>query len=213
MTRIRVVLADDHSLLLDALQRLLHGEQDIEVVGCCTRGDDVAALVRQEKPDVLILDHIMAGANGIEVLRQLRHQPESPRTIILSGLIEDDEVIEAIRLGARGVLTKDMAFGELVACVRDVHAGGEWLPRDAGARAVRSLLRRERATREVGTLLTPRELQLVRYVAGGMRNRQIADLLNISEGTVKIHLHHVYEKVGMQSRVALAVWAKNKGLA
>jgi DNA-binding NarL/FixJ family response regulator len=212
MTPIRVVLADDHPLVLDALEQLFHVEGDIVVVGRCTRGDEVVRVVRQQRPDVLILDHVMAGANGVEVLRELQHEAHQPRTIVLSALIQDDEVLEAIRLGAKGVLMKDMAPKQIVECVREVHAGGEWLQQRTGARAVKTLLRRETATREATRLLTPRELQLVRYVAAGLRNKEIGDRLNITEGTIKIHLHNIYEKVGVGGRVALAMWAKDKGL-
>jgi DNA-binding NarL/FixJ family response regulator len=210
---IRVVLADDHPLVLDALEQLFRVDGGIEVVARCMRGDEVVPVVRQTRPDVLVLDLIMAGADGITVLRSLRNEEHPPRTILLTALINEDEVMEAIRLGVRGILLKDMAPRQIVQCIRDVHAGQEWLDQKALGRAMKTLLRRESGEREAAKLLTPRELELARQVASGLRNKEIAERLNISEGTVKIHLHNIYEKIGIEGRVALTVWAKDRGLA
>jgi len=212
MTPIRVVLADDHPLILDALEQLFRTEGDIDVVGRCMRGDDVTGLVRRQRPDVLILDHVMKGANSIEVLRELQGEPHVPRTIILSAHIKEDEINEAIRLGATCVLMKEQASRDVITCVRDVYAGRDCLEQQTGPRGVRLLVRREFKVREESALLTTRELELVRYLAAGLRNREIGERLDISEGTVKTHLHNIYEKVGVEGRVSLVVWAKERGL-
>jgi DNA-binding NarL/FixJ family response regulator len=209
---IRVVLADDHPLVLDALDQLFRLEGDIQVVARCTTGAEVPGAVRRLRPDVLILDLLMAGGDGLSVLRELHGKPEYPATILLTASVREGELLEAIRLGIRGVLLKDMAPRLIVQCVRKVHAGGEWLEQKVAARAMRTLLRRESGEREAAQLLTPRELELVRHVASGLRNKEIADRLNITEGTVKIHLHNIYEKVDVEGRVALTVWAKDRGL-
>jgi two-component system, NarL family, nitrate/nitrite response regulator NarL len=210
---IRLALADDHPLVLDALEQLFRLEGDFQVVARCTRGDEVLTAVRKNHPDVLVLDFLMAGGDGITVLRQLRSEPDSPRTVLLSAVISESEMLEAIRLGARGVLLKDMAPRQIVECVRKVHAGGEWLDRDLLSRATRSLLRRTDDVREALQRLTARELEIVRSVAAGLRNQEIANRLKISVGTVKIHLHNIYDKLDVDGRVALAVWAKDRGLA
>lgn len=209
---IRVVLADDHPLVLDGLARLFELEADIEVVGRCTRGDEVCGVVRTQRPDVLILDLVMEGLDGLAVLRELRADPDAPRTIMLSGFMDEAETLEAMRLGARGVLMKDMAPRLIVQCVRKVHGGGEWLEQERVGHAVKTLLRRATGEREAGRLLTPRELELVRLVAVGLHNKDIAERLTIAEGTVKLHLHSVYEKLGVDGRVGLTIWAKDRGL-
>jgi two-component system, NarL family, nitrate/nitrite response regulator NarL len=209
---IRVVLADDHPLVLDALEQLFRIEGDIAVVARCTTGREVAPAVRIHRPDVLILDVVMAGGDGLSVLRELHGTPDALPTILLTALLSEAQLLEAIRLGVRGVLLKDMAPRLIVQCVRKVHAGGEWLEQKVAARAMRTLLRRASGEREAAQKLTPRELELVRHVATGLRNKEIAERLSITEGTVKIHLHNVYEKVGVEGRVALAVWAKDRGL-
>jgi DNA-binding NarL/FixJ family response regulator len=209
---IRVVLADDHPLVLDALDQLFRLEGDIQVVARCTAGAEVPGAVRRLRPDVLILDLLMAGGDGLSVLRELHGKPEYPATILLTASVREEELLEAIRLGIRGVLLKDMAPRLIVQCVRKVHAGGEWLEQKVAARAMRTLLRRESGEREAAQLLTQRELELVRHVASGLRNKEIADRLNITEGTVKIHLHNIYEKIDVEGRVALTVWAKDRGL-
>jgi DNA-binding NarL/FixJ family response regulator len=209
---IRVVLADDHPLVLDALDQLFRLEGDIQVVARCTTGAEVPGAVRRLRPDVLILDLLMAGGDGLSVLRELHGKPEYPATILLTASVREGALLEAIRLGIRGVLLKDMAPRLIVQCVRKVHAGGEWLEQKVAARAMRTLLRRESGEREAAQLLTPRELELVRHVASGLRNKEIADRLNITEGTGKIHLHNIYEKVDVEGRVALTVWAKDRGL-
>ncbi len=209
---IRVVLADDHPLVLDALEQLFRLEGDIQVVARCTTGVEVPGAVRRLRPDVLILDLLMAGGDGLSVLRELHGKPEYPATILLTASVREEELLEAIRLGIRGVLLKDMAPRLIVQCVRKVHAGGEWLEQKVAARAMRTLLRRESGEREAAQLLTQRELELVRHVASGLRNKEIADRLNITEGTVKIHLHNIYEKIDVEGRVALTVWAKDRGL-
>jgi DNA-binding NarL/FixJ family response regulator len=209
---IRVVLADDHPLVLDALEQLFRLEGDIQVVARCTTGAEVPGAVRRLRPDVLILDLLMAGGDGLSVLRELHGKPEYPATILLTASVREEELLEAIRLGIRGVLLKDMAPRLIVQCVRKVHAGGEWLEQKVAARAMRTLLRRESGEREAAQLLTQRERELVRHVASGLRNKEIADRLNITEGTVKIHLHNIYEKIDVEGRVALTVWAKDRGL-
>lgn len=198
---IRTVLADDHPLVLDALEQLFRTEGDIEVVWRCARGDEVLPAVRRWRPDVLILDLVMGGGDGISVLRQLQAAANRTPTILLTAQVREADLVEAIRLGVRGVLLKDTSPRQIAECVRRVHAGGEWLER--------KVVEGKRAALE---LLTARELEIIRCTAAGLRNKEVADRLAISEGTVKIHLHNIFEKVGVEGRVALTIWARDKGL-
>lgn len=207
-----IVLADDHPIVLDGLERLFGLEEGLEVVGRCRDGEEAVSAVRELAPDVLVLDVRMPGASGIEVLRMLEQEALATRVVLLTAGLEDEHLLDAIRAGARGVVLKDMAPQLLVEAVRAVLAGGQWLEKGLGGRALTRLLQRERGLGEASRLLTPRELEIVRGVARGLRNRAIAEELFITEGTVKVHLHNIYEKVGVEGRVELTLYAQDKGL-
>jgi DNA-binding NarL/FixJ family response regulator len=209
---IRLVLADDHPPILQGLTLLLRQEPDLEVLAVCRDGEETLQAVRQFQPDVLILDILMPGKDGLAVLRELRQLEISTRVILLTAAIDEDNLLEAMRLGVGGVVLKEMAVPLLIQCVRKVHAGDQWLERHSIGRAMEKMLRREAGTREVAKLLTPRELEIVRLAASGLRNKEIAGKLAISEGTVKIHLHRSYEKLHVDSRIALLRYAQTKGL-
>jgi len=209
---IRLVLADDHPPILQGLTLLLRQEPDLEVLAVCRDGEETLQAVRQFQPDVLILDILMPGKDGLAVLRELRQLEISTRVILLTAAIDEDNLLEAMRLGVGGVVLKEMAVPLLIQCVRKVYAGDQWLERHSIGRAMEKMLRREAGTREVAKLLTPRELEIVRLAASGLRNKEIASRLMISEGTVKIHLHRSYEKLHVDSRIALLRYAQTKGL-
>jgi DNA-binding NarL/FixJ family response regulator len=209
---IRIVLADDHPPILQGLTLLLRQEPDLEVLAGCRDGEETLQAVRQFQPDALILDILMPGKDGLAVLRELRQLEISTRVILLTAAIDEDNLLEAMRLGVGGVVLKEMAVPLLIQCVRKVYAGDQWLERHSIGRAMEKMLRREAGTREVAKLLTSRELEIVRLAASGLRNKEIASKLTISEGTVKIHLHRSYEKLHVDSRIALLRYAQTKGL-
>jgi DNA-binding NarL/FixJ family response regulator len=191
---IRLVLADDHPLILDALENLFHLEPDCEVVARCQDGEETVQAVRAHQPDLLLLDIRMPRLDGLAVLRELQPTQQSTRVVL------------------SGVVLKDMAPQVLLQCVRKVYAGERWLERDLVGRALDKLLKREARTQELSKLLTPRELELVRMVVQGLRNKDIAKRLFISEGTVKIHLHHIYDKLQLDGRLALFRYMQDKEL-
>ncbi len=207
-----LVLADDHPIVLDGLERLFTGQPDLAVVARCVDGTEALRAVREHRPDVLVLDVRMPGLDGFAILRELQRDGLPTRVVLLSAELDEDQVLEAVRLGVRGVVLKEMAPRMLVECVRKVVAGEQWIERRSLGRALDRMLRREAGLREVAALLTAREIEIVRLVAEGLRNQAIAERLHISEGTVKVHLHNIYEKLGVESRVALTVYAREKGL-
>jgi two-component system nitrate/nitrite response regulator NarL len=210
---IRLVLADDHPLILDGLEALFRAAGDMEVVARCRDGEEALRAVREQTPDVLVLDLAMPRMSGLETLRTMRAEGLSARVVVLTAALDDEDVLETLRLGVRGVVLKEMAPDMLVKCVRRVQGGGTWLERVSAGRALERMTRREQGRGELADQLTPRELDVVRLVVSGLRNKEIADRLAIREGTVKIHLHRVYEKLGVDSRLALAAYARDKGLA
>jgi two-component system, NarL family, nitrate/nitrite response regulator NarL len=209
---IRLVLADDHPLILHGLDLFLRREPDFEVLACCQEGNETLRVVHQLRPDILILDLVMPGQSGLAVLREIRAANLPTRVIVLTAAMDEDSLIEAMRLGVNGVVLKEMTVTLLIQCIRKVYAGDQWLERGLVGRAIEKMLRRETGAREVAKLLTPREVEIVRLAASGLRNKQIAESLAISEGTVKIHLHHSYEKLHVDNRMALLRYAQDKGL-
>ncbi len=209
---ISVVLADDHPLVLDALENVFRLQEDIVVRARCGDGVEALRAVREHRPDVLVLDIRMPGMDGLALIRELKKEKLPTRVVLLTAALDEEEVLAAIRLGVKGVVLKEMAPRLLVQCVRTVHAGGDWLEKQSVRLALDKLLRREAGTRETGRILTPREIEIVHMVAGGLRNKEIAAKLHVNEGTVKLHLHHIYKKLRVDSRVALTLYAQDRGL-
>lgn len=211
-TSIRLVLVDDHPIILHGLQRLFEREADFEVVRSCLTGDEGIEAVRVTGPDVLVLDLKMQDRHGLDVLRALKAEGRSCRTVILTGVMRDDEVAAAVALGVAGIVLKESSPAELVDCVRDVHRGQRRIDKDTLARAAGRGRAGSQAADEGAPALTPRESEIVRLVAQGLRNKELAQRLSITEGTVKIHLHNIYDKLGVDGRLELVLSAQRKGL-
>jgi len=209
---IRVVLADDHPLMLRAMNDLLRAEGGFTVEAQCSDGEAALRAVRKSRPDVIVLDVRMPRRDGISVLRAIKSEQLPTRVVLLAASLDDEQMLEATRLGVSGVVLKEMAPRLLIQCIRKVHAGEPWIERRAHARAFEMLLRREAGAREVSKLLTAREIEVLRLAASGLRNRAIGERLSISEGTVKTHLHSIYEKIHVRSRAELIIYCLEKGL-
>jgi DNA-binding NarL/FixJ family response regulator len=209
---IRLVIADDHALVLKGLQALFATEPGLAVVAACATGEQTIRAVRQLHPDVLVLDLRMRSLDGLAVLKILNAQSIRPRTVLLAAEIDDDQTLEAVRLGVAAVVLKEMAPHLLIECIRKVHAGERWVERQSVGRALEGMLRREAGLRDLRQALTNRELDTVRMIVLGLRNAEIARRLSVSEGTVKSHLHHIYEKLGVKGRMSLLLLAQQKGL-
>lgn len=209
---ITLVLADDHPLVLSGLELLFSAEPDFAVLAYCSSGEQVLRKVHQHLPDILMLDLRLPDKNGLVVLRELAEESLPVKVVLLTGQLDDEEAFEAIRLGVRGVVLKEMGPQLLLQCLRKVHAGEQWLEKNSFGRVMEKMLRREAVIQQIIGLLTPREIELVRLVGRGLDNQEIAESLYISEGTVKVHLHHIYGKLGVKNRVSLALYAQTKGL-
>ena len=207
---IRLVLADDHTIFRDGLRRLLEAEPDLEVVGDAGTADETLRVVRERKPDVLLLDLALPGRSGLDVLRDLASDASRPRTVILAATVDDNQMLEGLELGAAGVVLKETTTSLLLKCIRTVMTGQYWVGREAVGSLVESL-RRARERRHERTAarfgLTDRQMDIVRAVVAGSTNREIAEALGISEDTVKQHLTSVFDKCGVSSRVELALFA------
>jgi two-component system nitrate/nitrite response regulator NarL len=206
----RIVLADDHPVVLDGLEQVFRLETDLQIVGRATSALAALKAVEHHRPDVLVLDFVFPDHDALWVLERLPGLRAPTRVVILTAFADDSRLQAAMRMGARGIVLKEMAPRVLVDCVRAVHAGAVWGPGEAG-----TPLPGPMDLADEGTLLqalTTREVEVAGLVALGLRNRDIAERLSISEGTVKIHLHNIYQKLGIDGRSQLVRVAARHGL-
>lgn len=210
---LRLVLADDHPVVLAGLRTLLEDDGGFEVVASCCDGEDALRAIVRSDPDVAILDLRMPRMNGIEVLRALKEDAIACRVVILAAAIQEDEVLEAMQLGVKGIVLKEMAPSMLIRAVRKVEAGGQWLEKESLGRAIDRMLNRAETLQSLKVILTERELEIMKIAAVGKGSAEIAETLSISPGTVKTHLHSIYTKLGVDGRVGLMIYAKDRGLA
>jgi two-component system nitrate/nitrite response regulator NarL len=214
---IRVAIADDHPILREGLRRLLEDDGGFEVVGQASDGQEAVLLAREARPDVLLLDLAMPRASGLDALRELSASGGGPKVLLLTVAIDDAQVVEALELGARGVVLKEAATELLFKAIRSVVAGQYWVGRDTVTDIVRHL--RERAAAiarrrpSPAERLTAREREIVAAVAAGDSNRQIAARLGLAEDTVKHHITNIFDKLGVSNRAEMAAYAASHGLA
>ena len=209
---IRLAIADDHAIVLHGLRRLFDGEPEFEVVECCADGTEALAVVRAGLVDVLVLDIRMRGMSGIDVLRAMSTERLKCPVVLLTAALSDTDAVEGLRLGARGIVLKESSPDSLLECIRRVSRGEQWIDTETMSRAINAIARREAAGGDPAKSLTARELEIVRMIAQGLRNKAIAERMSISEGTVKIHLHNIYEKLGLDGRLELMLHAQKQGL-
>jgi len=183
-----------------------------EVVASCRDGLAAVENIEALKPDVAILDLRMPGLTGIEVLRELKKRGIATRTVVLAATIDEIDAVEAMRLGARGLILKEMAPTQLLSCVRKVHAGEQWIEKNAVGRAIERLIAQTETTSSLRAMLTEREMTIMRLVADGMSGKEVAAKLGITYGTVKSHLHSIYSKLGVKGRVGLMNYARQRRL-
>ena len=205
---IRVVLVDDHPLVLSGVEQLLATGQDFEVVRTCSTAGEGYRAVNEDHPDIMVLDLMLPGEDGLSLLRRL-DATKPPAVIVLTAVQDEDMLLDAARLGARGIVLKAMAPRTLEDCIRAVYRGERRLHVE-GVDYAKRVEERQSVEAELSGQLTPRELEIARLVALKLDNQEIATRLAITVGTVKIHLHHVFDKLHVNGRHELQQLLRDK---
>ena len=200
---IRVLIADDHPIARSGVAQILNEERGIRVVAQATDGVEAVELFTRLQPDVALVDLRMPKLEGVQVVEQIRSTCPEAAIIILTTYDTDNDIEMALRAGAKAYLVKDVSPQDLIACVRAVHAGRTWVSPTIAAKLVAHV---------TNVRLTTRELAVLRLLAAGKSNREIADALGISDGTVKIHVTHLFTKLEVTSRTEAIATAARRGL-
>lgn len=197
------MLVDDHALLRTGVANIIDQEPDLHVVAEASNGLEAVAAYERHHPDVVVLDLRMPIMDGVEAVRRIRERDPRARVIVLTTYDTDDEISSALKAGAKAYVLKDISAHHLIGCIRDVLAGKTYLAPSAAAKLAEGVTRVQ---------LTPREMSTLRLTADGKSNKEIASELSISERTVKTHLGHLFEKLGVTSRTEAIKVATKRGL-
>ena len=209
MNPIRVMIVDDHEIVREGLQILLAEEAEFEVIGTAGNGATALALAQQLNPDVILMDLVMPDLDGIEVTRRILGSNPSARVLILTTFAEDQRVRDAIRAGATGYLLKDVLKADLLRALRDTAAGRASLHPEAQQHLMRQVVESE--TPPLHASLTKREADILRLIAEGHSNKEIALTLSLTEGTVKGYVSTIFDKLGVADRTQAALYAVKHG--
>lgn len=201
--RIRVLSIDDHPLLREGLAAIIEGEDDMTLVGQAATGAEGIQRYREHRPDVTLMDLRLPDLSGIDAMMAIRAEAPEARIIILTTFEGDVEIQRALQAGARGYMLKSAPPAELVQAIRQVHAGKKRVPPEVAAQLAEHM---------GSESLTPREIQVLRQIAEGNRNRDIAAKLYISEETVKVHIKHIMDKLGASDRTQAIAIAVRRGI-
>jgi two-component system NarL family response regulator len=200
---IRVMFVDDHPMLRAGLAVTIDAEDDLMTVAEASTGEDAIEIYRQHRPDVVLMDLRLPGLSGVEAIRSIRSIDRDARVIVLTTFDADEDIYRSLQAGARGYLLKDMLRKELITAIRTVHAGHSYYSPVVAAKLAERLPRQE---------LSARETEVLRLVAEGKSNKEVAAQLGLSDGTVRIHLSHIFEKLGVHDRTHAVIQAIQRGI-
>ncbi|MBU2711492.1 two-component system response regulator NarL [Zooshikella harenae] len=205
-----ILMVDDHPLFRKGLKQLLELEDSLKIIAECSKGQDALEIVKNNEPDLILLDLNMQGLDGLETLRMMRAQGVAARIIMLTVSDNDADVIQCIRAGADGYLLKDMEPEDILDKIKQVVLGRMVISERLAEVLATALRKPDRSDDNLLATLTSREYEILMRIAQGYSNKIIARELGISDGTVKVHVKHLLKKLNMRSRVEAAVWMVNK---
>jgi len=205
---IKVFICDDHDILRKGLRSLLETATDIEVIGEAADGETAIQMVSELKPDVVIMDLLMPGMGGVEAIRQIRVLSPSSRIFVLSSSHEDELVVSSIRAGATGYLVKTSSPDVLTQGIRDLAAGNSVLPPDISSKLISAM----QDPKVPNATLTHREVDVLKLISEGLSNKDISEVLEISENTVISHVGRILNKLELENRTQAALYARKQGL-
>jgi two-component system NarL family response regulator len=203
-TKIRILLADDHPSLRMGLGLILNNEQDMEVVAEAETGEEALELYRKHRPTITLMDLKMAESSGVDSILSIRKEFPAAKIIVLTTYDRDEDIYRSIRAGAMGYLVKDAAYDEIIQTIRTVYSGRKHYPSKISEKLAERLMMPD---------LSEREMEVLRLMARGESNKEIADELSLALGTVKYHINNIYTKLAVEDRTQAVVTALRKGLA
>ena len=212
MSKIGILIVDDHPLMREALRAAVEDEPDMEVVGEAVNGSEAVALAQELAPDVILMDLLMAGMDGLEATVAILTQQPQTKILILTSLSNEDKVLAAVQAGALGYITKEAPRAELLHAIRRMAAGEPVLPPEialklfSGLRRVKTVPLEDDLTR----LLTSRQEEVLALLGQGRSDQEIAEILHISKGTVRTHLHHILNRLGLENRAQAVACASRR---
>jgi two-component system NarL family response regulator len=200
---IRILIADDHPVVREGLSALISRQPDMTVVGEASEGREAVEQFLRHRPDVALIDLRMPQMDGVEVILAIRERAPNARLVVLTTFDGDEGIYRALQAGAKAYLLKDTSSEKLLECIHAVHAGKSYLPPDVATKLAR----------RVGSPdLSPRELEVLRLIVDGKSNKEIGDILHVAEGTVKVHVNHILNKLGVDGRTAASITALERGI-
>lgn len=210
---LRVLLADDHPLMREALCAAIEDESDLRVVGEAANGAEAIQLWSKLKPDVVVMDLFMPGVDGLQAINQIREQDPQARILVLTSSIDESMVVAAVQAGVLGYALKDSQRTELLEAIRQVGAGKSFLPPEVALKLANGVRRQGKAAAAPPVEpLTDREQEVLKLIGQGKSNREIAHQLNLTEGTVRTHVHNILGKLGLENRNQVILYAIRQGI-
>jgi len=212
MTNIRILIADDHAIVREGLRTLISSEPGLELVGEAADGNEAVLKARELNPDIILMDLVMPHKDGLQAIKEIKQTNPEIRILVLTSFAEDDKVFPAVKAGALGYLLKDSMPRELLQAIRDVYLGGPSLHPSVALKLLREI-REPPKSIPVKESLTDREIDVLKLIAQGMTNQEIADRLILSEWTVRTHVSDILSKLHLTNRTQAALYALRKGIA
>ncbi len=208
---IDLVLADPYPVMLEGLSHVFQDSLDFSVKSCVRDGDAALKALLQHQPHILVMDLSLSDRSGLALLEEIKTHKLQTRPVVFTGA-PIGEVMRALDLDVPGLVSKEKSKHVLMRCIKSVQDGGKWLDRDLTVKTMSLLLEQQKKSAQASHLLTPRELAVARMVTEGWPNKKIASKLFISEGTAKLHLHHIYQKLNCPGRMSLQRYMQEHGL-